>query len=36
MSRIIQPGKGKAFTKHDINRALNNLQDAIQFLNVKI
>jgi len=36
MSRIIQPGKGKAFTKHDINRALNNQQDAIQFLNVKI
>jgi|ETNmetMinimDraft_4_1059912.scaffolds.fasta_scaffold82819_2 hypothetical protein len=36
MSRIIQPGKGKSFTKHDINRALNNLQDAIQFLNVKI
>ena len=36
MSRIIQPGKSKTVTKHDINRALSNQQDAIQFLNVKI
>ena len=36
MSRIIQPGKSKTLTKHDINRALSNQQDAIQFLNVKI
>ncbi|SVD54323.1 uncharacterized protein METZ01_LOCUS407177 [marine metagenome] len=36
MSRIIAPGQNKSMTKHDINRALNNQRDAIQYLNTKI
>ena len=36
MSRIISPGQSKSVTKHDINRALNNQQDAIQFINAKL
>ena len=36
MSRIIQPGKSKSITKHDINRELNNHRDAIQYINTKL
>ena len=36
MSRIIQPGKNKSLTKHDVNRELNNHRDAIQYINTKL